>query len=83
MFIIEADLNASFTYLHQAQQKLQNVVKLKFDEAVKSRNESQVARYELDFDVFLFCLGNFFRYYLITLMAFVIWSILQTEKNLG
>ncbi|XP_066927345.1 conserved oligomeric Golgi complex subunit 4-like [Clytia hemisphaerica] len=41
----EADLNASFTYLHQAQEKLQNVVKLKFDEAINRRNEGQVARF--------------------------------------
>lgn len=41
---LEADLNASFTYLHQAQGKLQDTVRRKFEEAVLQRDKSQVER---------------------------------------
>lgn len=46
LYLIETDLNASFTYLHEAQTKLQNAVQLKFDVAVSTKNKSQVERFE-------------------------------------
>ncbi|XP_057291059.1 conserved oligomeric Golgi complex subunit 4-like [Hydractinia symbiolongicarpus] len=41
----ETDLNASFTYLHKAQEDLQQAVRKKFDEAVVQRKKSEVERF--------------------------------------
>ena len=43
-YFSETDLNASFSYLREAQVKLQNAVRERFNEAVEGRNISQVER---------------------------------------
>ena len=43
-YFSETDLNASFSYLREAQVKLQNAVRERFNEAVEGRNRSQVER---------------------------------------
>ena len=43
-YFSETDLNASFSYLREAQVKLQNAVRQRFNEAVEGRNRSQVER---------------------------------------
>ena len=43
-YFSETDLSASFSYLREAQVKLQNAVRERFNEAVEGRNRSQVER---------------------------------------
>jgi len=41
----ETDLNASFSYLREAQEKLQNAVRQRFNEAVQVKDNNQVERF--------------------------------------